>query len=146
MDKSRMAHRLAVILVSVLTVSLVFFSRVSEAMAQDCLEGRSFEVTVTNCVGAVFPDVYCFSINFMTVEALGCESSSAKIKCKASGSAKFKATVGGVKFKGKVQGSMIEGTALADDCESTFEGLEIDACPCPTPSGAQEETNNPYLP
>lgn len=142
MDRSRMAQGLAVILV--LTVGLVFFSKVSEAVAQTCLDGRAFEVTVINCVGDVFPDTYCFSLNFMTVEALGCDSGSAKIKCRDS-KAKFKANVGGVSFKGKVRGSTIEGTAVSDDCESTFEGEEINDCPCPTPLGAQEETN-PYLP
>ena len=145
MDRSKMAHRLAVVLVSVLTVGLIFFSRMSEAVAQDCLDGRAFEVTVTNCDGNVFPDVYCFSLNFMTVEVLGCESGSAKIKCKSEDSGKFKAKVSGVKFKGKVQGSMIKGTALAGDCKSKFKGVEIDACPCSTSSGAQAETN-PYLP
>jgi len=146
MDRSRIGHRLAVVFVSVLTVGLVFSGRVSEALAQvDCLDGRSFEVTVTNCDGDVFPDVYCFADGSMTVEALKCESGPAKIKCKDS-KAKFKATVRGVQFKGKVRDDMIEGTAVADSCESTFEGVEINNCPCPAPTASGAQGTNPYLP
>jgi len=147
MDRSRMAQGLAVILV-LLTVGLVFFSRVSEAVAQTCLDGRYFKVTVISCEDNKFPDFFCFTDGSMTVVGLECDSGSAKIKCSDS-KAKFEAKVSSVFFKGKVQGNTIKGTAVGDDCKFTFKGKEIlvdgDDCPCPTSLGAQEETN-PYLP
>ena len=142
MDRSRMAQGLAVILV--LTVGLVFFSRVSEAVAQTCLDGRYFKVTVISCEDNKFPDFLCFTDGSMTVVGLECDSGSAKIKCSDS-KAKFKAKVSFVSFKGKVQGNTIKGIAVIRDCKFTFKGKEIDDCPCPTSLGAQEETN-PSLP
>ena len=144
MDRSRMAQGLAVILV-LLTVGLVFFSRVSEAVAQTCLDGRYFKVTVISCEDNKFPDFFCFTDGSMTVVGLECDSGSAKIKCSDS-KAKFEAKVSSVFFKGKVQGNTIKGiVVIPHDCKFTFKGKEIDDCPCPTSLGAQEETN-PYLP
>ena len=145
MDRSRVAHRLAVILVSVLTVGLVFFSRAPEAAAQSCLDGKAYEVEVIRCDGFRFPDVYCFDP--MTVEGLNCASGGTLITCtgtRRNPNATFRATVSGVSFEGSVQGKEISGTALSDDCESTFEGEKIRNCPCEVP-GALEGIN-PYLP
>ena len=69
MNTSRLPYGLGSILVGVLTATLVFSSGISNAAAQTiaALDGRSFAVTVTNCVAVQFQDTYCFVGQSMVV-------------------------------------------------------------------------------